>query len=260
MNRTDGCALAALSWLTLTTICAAPVGAQMAEVKEKPPMYSYVSNWAIPRAKWADMDKQNAADDKVFDKALSGGQLVAYGSDETLVHRPDGYTHDTFWSSMSIAGLLGVLDELHKAGASAASVLVSATKHDDNLYVSHYYNWKPGATRDGYSHGALYKLKADAPDDAVDTMSKAFIVPLLEKLLAAGTIQEYEVDEEAVHSEAPGTFIVYYITKSADGVDKVQAALGEALKANTLAGPAFGSMVDFTAHRDELLRTSATYK
>lgn len=205
------------------------------------------------------MEKQDAADAKIFDKALGNG-LVGYGSDRNLVHAADGDTHDSFWSATSLAGVLGVLDELHKAGATAAPVLGGATKHSDQLFVSRFYNWKPGSVKDGYTHGASYKLKADAPDDAVATLSKAFIVPLLEKQLADGTVLEYEVDTEWVHTEAPGQFWVYYITATAAGLDKVTAALGEALKANPLAEPALDSMVDFTAHHDYLARTNATYK
>jgi len=260
MKVAGRCALRALALLVLSTNWYAPAGAQAPEVKEKPPMYTYVSNWAIPRARWTDMDKQEAVDAKVFDKGMSSGQLVGYGSDRTLVHHADGDTHDSFWSAMSMSAVLGILDELYKSGAAAAGVLSSATKHSDNLYVSHYYNWKAGTIRDGYTHGASYKLKADAPDDAVDTLSRTFVVPLLEKLLADGTVQEYEVDQEAMHTEAPGAFFIFYVTRSADGVDKVSAALGEALKANALAGPAFGAMVDFSVHRDELLRTNAVYK
>ena len=246
--------------LAITGVWAAPVGAQTAEVKEKPPLYTYVSNWSIPRAHWADMDKQRGANGKIFDKAIGSGGLVGYGEDENLIHEADGYTHDTFWSSMSMAGVLGVLDELHKTGAATAAVLGTATKHSDALYVSRFYNWKSGSLKGAYTHGASYKLKADAPDEAVETLSKGFIVPLLEKMLANGTIQEYEVDEEAVHKQAPGTFWVFYITPTAEGVDKVNAALGEALKASPLAGPAIGSMVDFAGHRDELARTDGVYK
>jgi hypothetical protein len=260
MNMTGCRALTALSLLSTATIWTGAAVAQTAQAKEKPPMYTYVSNWTIPRARWADMEKQGATDTKVFDKAMSSGQLVAYGSDETLVHHADGDTHDSFWSAMSMAGVLGVLDELHKGGATAVPVLSSATKHNDKIYVTHYYNWKSGAIKDGYTHGASYRLKADAPDDALDTLSKTLIVPLLEKLLADGTIQEYEIDEEAIHTESPGAFSIFYITQNAAGVDKVTAALGEALKANALAGPAFGSMVDFSEHRDELLRTNASFK
>jgi hypothetical protein len=32
------------------------------------------------------------------------------------------------------------------------------------------------------------------------------------------------------------------------------------MKSNPLGGPAFGSMVDFSVHRDYLARSNATYK
>lgn len=260
MKKNQCGAWSALCALAITCGWSAPSAAQSAEVKEKPPLYTYVSNWSFPRARWADIDKQAATNDKVFEKALSGGGLVGYGEDENLVHENEGMTHDTFWSSMSMAGVLGVLDELHKTGAATSGVLGSATKHSDSVYVSRFYNWKSGSVKGGYTHGASYKLKADAPDDSVETLARSLIVPLLEKLLADGTIQQYEVDEQAIHTQAPGMFWVFYITPTAGGIDKVSAALGASLKANSLAGPAFGSMVDFTGHHDELARTNATYK
>lgn len=45
--------------------------AQMSEVKEKPPMYSYVSDWAIPRAQWGEMEKADAADEKMIEASFS---------------------------------------------------------------------------------------------------------------------------------------------------------------------------------------------
>jgi hypothetical protein len=253
-------AFTALCALAIAGVWAAPVSAQTAEVKEKPRMYTYVSNWTLPRAHWAEMEKQAATNAKTFDKAIGSGGLVAYGDDENLIHQPDEETHDTFWSAMSMAGILNMLDELHKTGASTASVLNNATKHSDALYVSRFYNWKSGSMKGAYTHVASYKLKADAPDDAVEMLSKGFIVPLLEKLLAEGTIQQYEVDVEAIHTQAAGKFWVVWIAPAAEGVDKVNAALAETLKAQPLMGPALDSMVDFTAHRDELARTNATYK
>jgi hypothetical protein len=91
-------------------------------------------------------------------------------------------------------------------------------------------------------------------------LSKSLIVPLLEKLLASGAIHEYEIDTEAIHTEAPGTFWIFYIAADAGGLDKVNAALRDTLKASPLAGPAFDSLVDLKEHRDYLLQTSATYK
>jgi hypothetical protein len=49
------------------------------------------------------------------------------------------------------------------------------------------------------------------------------LVPLLEKQLADGTIHEYEIDTEAIHTEPPGTFWIFYLTANAEGLDKVSA-------------------------------------
>jgi hypothetical protein len=159
-----------------------------------------------------------------------------------------------------MAGVLNVLDQFYKSGTTTSPVLVSATKHWDGLFVSRYYNWHSGSWKDSYTHGSSFRLMPNAPDDAVEKLSKHLFVPLLEKLFADGTIVEYEIDTEAIHTEAPGTFWIFYLTANAEGLDKVNAALRETLKANPLSGPAFDSMVDFTAHTDYLARTSATYK
>jgi hypothetical protein len=260
MNRNTSSACAALCALAALGIWAVPASAQMAEVKEKPRMYTYVATWDIPRARWADMEKASAGDQKILDKALANGTLVGFGDDTVLVHQPDSGTHDSWWSSMSMAGLLNVLDEFEKSGGSVSPVLVSATKHADYVLVSRFYNWRPGSWKGAYTHGSSYKLKADAPDDAVELLSKNVIVPMMEKLLADGTVYEYEVDVEAIHSEAPGTFWIYYLTPTADGIDKVNAALRDTAKSSPLIGTVMGSIVDWTPHRDSLSRTSATYK
>jgi hypothetical protein len=252
--------LAGLCALAMAAVWAAPASAQMSEVKEKPRMYSYVANWAIPRAQWADMEKADMADQKILDKAMADGTLVGYGNDVNLVHQPDGSTHDSWWSAMSMAGLLNVLDQFYKTGTATSPVFDSATKHWDSIYVSRFYNWHSGSWKGGYTSVASYKLKADAPDNAVEMLSKNLVAPLMEKMLADGTIHEYEIDTEAVHTDAPGTFFLLYLAANADGVDKVSEAIRESLKANPLAGPGFASMVDFSAHRDELVRTNATYK
>jgi hypothetical protein len=238
----------------------APAGAQTSQVKEKPPMYSYISNWDIPRAQWSEMGKADDSDRPALEKALAGGTLVAYGSDVALIHTPDGGTHDQWWSAMSMAGIINVLEQFYQSGSTTSSVLSSATKHWDELYVSRYYNWHSGSIKNGYTHVGFYKLKPDASDDAVETISKNLVVPLLEKQLAAGTIAEYEIDTQAIHTAAPGSFLIVYLATNPEGLDKVSAAVEEALKSNPLGGAAFGSMTDMSGHRDELVRTTATYK
>ncbi len=249
-----------LCGLIVFAMCAAPTGAQAQEVKEKPPMYSYIANWQIPRAHWSEMAAANAADKAIMDKAMADGSIVGYGGDVNLVHTADGETHDDWWSSMSMAGLIKVLNQLLTSGNATSSVLDTATKHWDEVLVSRYYNWKSGPYTDGYVGVMEYKLKADAPDDAVDTLSKSVVAPLLEKMLADGTILEYEIDTEAIHTESPGTFAIVYIAQKPEGVDAVRAAVLGSEKDNPLIGPAFDSMVDYSKHRDELLKGDGTYK
>jgi hypothetical protein len=244
----------------MSAVSAAPAHAQKMDSKEKPPMYSYVASWSIPRAQWGDMEKSMAADQKMLDKGMSDGTIIGYGNDTTLIHEADGETHDDWWSAMSMAGLLNQLDAAYKSGSATSPVLISATKHWDNIFVSRYYNWHSGSWKGVYTHESVYNLKKDAPSDAVETLSKNMIVPLMEKMLADGAIHEYEVDTEAIHTTSPNTFWIIYIASSAEGLDKVNAALMETLKANPLDGPAFTSMVDMTEHRDALVRTNVTYK
>lgn len=261
MNKSVWRVIAGVAALTALSALAVPARAQTAEVKEKPRMYTYESNWVFPRAKWGEVDKDNAGStQKITAPALADGTLVGYGDDETLVHTADGATHDNWWQAMSMAGLMKVLDAFYKAGTTSNALILSSTKHWDQVFISRYYNWKPGSWKGAYGHSSAYKLKADAPSDAVDTLSKALFVPLLEKLLADGAIVEYEIDEETIHTASPDQFFIYYLAADAEGLDKVNAAIREAVKSNPLAGPAFGSMVDFTPHRDQLLRSSATYK
>jgi hypothetical protein len=144
------------------------------------------------------MDKNTAVDQKILDKALAEGTIVGYGNDLNLVHTPDGATHDDWWSAMSMAAMLNVLDRFYKSGTPSSPVLASATKHSDGIFVSRFYNWRPGTYKNAYTRVAMYKLKPDVPEHAIETLSKSYIVPLLEKLLAEGSLIEYEIDTEAI--------------------------------------------------------------
>ena len=259
MNRKLWRALAVVCALAMAAVWAVPAGAQ-SEVKEKPRMYTYVSFWNIPRAQWGEMAKADAADEKILQKAIGDGTIVGYGADVNLIHEADGATHDQFWSSMSMGGVLNVLDQFYKSGNATTPVLASATKHWDGIFVSRYYNWHPGSWKDVYTSGGCFKLKPDAPDNAIDTLSKNLFVPLLEKMMAEGAVHEYEIDTEAYHTQPVGTFCIFEIVANAEAIDKVSAAVRDTFKSNPTYGPAFDSMVDWTGHHDDLARTSATYK
>jgi hypothetical protein len=246
--------------LALLGMTVTPAGAQTVEVKEKPPLYRYVSYWTYPRAHWADVDKDNATGNrKILAPALADGTVVGYGEDENQVHSAEGFTHDNWWQANSLAGLMKVLEAFHKGGGSSSPLLVSSTKHWDQMYISSFYNWKAGSWKGAYGYKATYKLKPDAPDpdDAIRALS-SFYVPVFEKMLADGTIVEYEIDREMIHTADSRAQIVFsFVMPSAEGLDKFRAALGDALDKNSLITPAFGSMMVIFTPQADFVRVNA---
>lgn len=245
--------------LGLASLTTSAALAQSQEVKPKPPMYSYVANWQVARANWPDVEKSTASIGAVMQKALEDGTLVAYGNDTALVHTPDGATHDTWWSSMSLAGIIKVLEQA-RASTDSNSTALNTAKHWDHLWVSRYYNWKPGSKKTGFTWASDYKLKDSASDDDLDSLSQRLVVPLLEKLLADGHLIEYEIDTLAVHTSAPGEFSIVMIAPTAEDLDTVRAAVGSVGKDRPLALQAFGSLTEGSGHRDDLAKTNATFK
>jgi hypothetical protein len=246
-------AFAGLIVLAIFANRAAPTGAQTTEVKEKPPMYSYIAVWNIPRDQWAARENQAAAARKILDRAISDRTIVAYGFDENPLH-------DTFWLAMSRAGLQNVLDQFHRAGIAASPAPARATATPASILVSRYYNWHAGTWKNAYVHVGIYKLKPDAPPDVVDTLSRSFFAPLLEKMLAGGAIFEWETDSYADPKDAPGTFLIAYLSDTAEGLNKTNNAMQETLKSRPPKGPAFGSLVDVGASSDVVVRSYAVYK
>jgi hypothetical protein len=247
--------------LVLAIACALPVAAQSKPADEKPPIYGNVAFWVFPRDKWLEVEKGNAETDAILQKALQSGALVNYGSDAVIVHSADGPTHDNWWASTSIAGVLNTLEQLRGVNLSSnANVRSSATKHWDAFTISHYYNWKPGNYKGAYTRVSYFRLKPDAPEDGLKTLAVNGFVPFYEKLLSSGAIIEYEIDEESVHTENPAGFWAIVISPNAEGLDKVSTALRDYMKSTPLFGSAAGGMIDWASHRDYLLRTNATFK
>ena len=84
--RTRGLALACpLACVAAFLLTAVPSGAQSAAA-EKPAVYTYVSEWAVPRAMWADYKKEDDADLEAMKKATeaSSNDSVAQLYEEFL--------------------------------------------------------------------------------------------------------------------------------------------------------------------------------
>jgi hypothetical protein len=246
-------AFSGLIFLVLSAVGAAPVNAQTTKLKDKPPMYSYIAVWNIPRAQWAARENQAAAARKILDRAISAGTIVAYGFDENPLH-------DTFWLSMSKAGLQSVRDEFQKAGIAVVPSSSGAAPPPVSILVSRFYNWRAITCKNAYVHVGIYKIKPDAPSDAADTLSKNFFAPPLEKMLAEGAIFEWETDTYEDPKAAPGTFLIAYLSTTQEGLNKANDAVQKTLKSPPLKGPAFESLVDVKASRDVVVRSYAVYK
>jgi hypothetical protein len=246
-------AFAGLIVIAMSIVWPAPAGAQTAEIKEKPPMYSYIAVWNIPRGQWKARETQAAAARKILDQAVSRGTIVSYGFDENPLH-------DTFWLAMSRAGLESVRGQFQKAGITAAPAPAGAAAPPASILISRYYNWHATTCANAYVHVGIYKIKPDAPSDAVDTLSRNFFAPVLEKMLAGGDIFEWETDTYANPKDAPGTFLIAYLSATKEGLDKANNGVQERLKSRSPARPVFDSLVDVKASSDVVVRSYAVYK
>jgi hypothetical protein len=62
-------------------------------------------------------------------------------------------------------------------------------------------------------------------------------VPLFEKLLADGTIVEYEIDRELiVKADSPAKFVYLVVTRSVEGLDKLTSVVRAAVSENRCSG------------------------
>jgi hypothetical protein len=219
---------------------------------EKPPVYTYVSEWAVPRAMWADYQKQMSREDEAVKKAMADGTLIAYGSYSVLNHQEGQATHGSWFSANSLANIIKFLEQL-RASPDSTSPALAASKHWDYILRSENYNYHSGNFSNGYLRVSnwSYKPGANDPDGKI---LKSTMVAMLEKLMAEGALHGYQVDEEDVHSADPNAFFVGIIANGAEGLDKFDAAVQGMFKNNPASMAGFGSLIDFHGHRDMLAK------
>src|SRR6267142_5309965 len=91
------------------------VPAALPQMEPTQPVYTFVSQFQVPRANWAgyseDTEKTVVP---ILEKLTADGTIGGWSTFETIVHTPEGYTHGAAWSSTSISGLMKVLDEIRK--------------------------------------------------------------------------------------------------------------------------------------------------
>jgi hypothetical protein len=246
----------------ISSLAVHPAQAQAGDEKEKPPVYTYVAEWAVPRAHWPAYEKANLATKQLMEKLQADGTLVNYGWFKNVVHEEGTPTHGAWWSATSMGNLMKALEVISGQTGAAdddQAKILSESRHWDRIFVTRHYGFQSGAFENGYLRVGSYKTKP-GEGEAIDKVLKAYIIPIAEKLLADGEIRHYGVYREAIHTEDPGEFSIVVITNGAAGLDKFYAALEAAGKANPTGGPAFGAATVSEAHRDTLSLTSGAIK
>ncbi|MDP9338124.1 MAG: hypothetical protein M3P45_04575 [Acidobacteriota bacterium] len=250
-NRWFGIPFVLLCAFMLASLCAERVSAQ-SQSAEKPVLYTYVSEWAVPRAMWGDYLKSETEDTDMLKKAVADGTLVSFGSFAVLNHQEGSPTHGTWFSSGSLANILKFLEVLRNA-PGATSAPLAAAKHWDYILQSRNYSSHSGTFTNGYLRVGSWHPKAGSSDPDAKIM-KATMVALCEKLLADGALHGYQIDTETVHSSDPGTIYIALITNGPEGLDKFNTLLEETQKSNPAGWAGFGGTVDPAGHRDTIAR------
>lgn len=241
-----------LLWICAATLVSAisPYVTRAQDKSEKPTMYTYVAEWDTPRAQWPDIEKVYSGEKDEMDKLVADGTIVGYGSYITVVHEMDNSTHGSWFQASSMANLMKALWVIRKA-ATANSPVFSASKHWDFILESKQYGYQSGTFSDSYLRVSTWTIKQGMGEE-VEKFNKDFLVPLLDKLMADGSIRGYQIDDQSIHSQNPFMFNMAILANGADGIDKFYAALDEAYKKNSFAPMLYGESVDYSLHRDFL--------
>jgi hypothetical protein len=233
-------------------VAGVPAQAQTAD-QGKPPVYTYISEWAVPRAQWAEMVKLDEQDRPLMDKLVSDGTLTGYGAFTNLIHQEGEPTHGTWLTATSEGNLLKALEAVYAQPGTTTAPVQSASKHWDYMLVGRVYNQHPGKSEGGYLAGDQWDVKPGEMR-AYNDLVKSTLVPVFDKLLADGVVTSYGMDTEDFHTQKLGRVTFYFTTPDASAFDKASKAFDEAFEKSPALGSALQSMVDRQGHRDFLDR------
>ena len=241
----------------LLTVLAASLGLPMmvvAQAPPEPPTYTFVSEWAIPRAQWKDWTESNEKNVKpILDKLMTDGTVVGYGLYSTTVHDESGITHGSWFETTSLAGIDKVLAEIAKLPPNP--ITNAASKHRDYLMRSSLRRIKAGSGKDGYLWVNYTKLQPGKGAGWRALFDK-LVKPVFDEQLSNGSLLAYWVEGEQVHTEDPnGVFIVLFFP-NADAMDKYFANLQKMIAQNPGVGDLLSGVSVGAAHRDYMARVT----
>jgi hypothetical protein len=210
-----------IAGLLLIVLAVMLVPAALPQMEPTPTVYTFVSQFQVPRANWAayseDSEKSIVP---ILEKLTGDGTILSWSTFEQIVHTTDGYTHGAAWSSASISGLMKVLDEVRKAGPRPGQI--AATKHEDYLMQTRMYH--AGSGTPTYLRVVCSNAKTDKLEGYSTTLKK-LLVPTFDEQVKKGVATYYGVDEQYVNTGAPSTRCVVITYPNAEGMDKWAAAI-----------------------------------
>ena len=213
--------IAGLIVLLLVAVIVVPIAFSQMMGPGQPVVYTYVSQFQVPRANWAQYSENT---EKSFvpiaEKMVADGTLLSYSTFETIVHTPEGYTHGAAWSSSSIAGLMKLLDEVRKAGPQPGQL--AATKHEDLLMQTSLY--VVGSGTPAYLRVVCHNAKPDKPEEYSAALKK-YLWPMIEDQVKKGVAVYAGLDSQYVNNAAPSTRCLVIDYPNAESMDKWAAAV-----------------------------------
>jgi hypothetical protein len=220
----------------------------------KPPVYTYVAEWEVPRAQWPDMVKLDDQERPLMEKLVANGDILEYATFANLIHQEGVPTHGSWFSASSEGKLMKALEQIYALGLTASPVEANS-KHRDYILISRTHNGRSGHYENGYLSGSDWQVKP-GEGRAFNDLMNSTIVPVMEKLVADGSIVSYSLSSEDYHTEKPGLVSMIFTTADASGLDKADDALEAALGKDRAIGPAVATLTDGEDHRDYLSRVT----
>jgi hypothetical protein len=236
--------------LVLAAVIVVPIA--QPQMEQAQPIYTYVSQFQVPRASWAqyaeDTDKNFVP---IVEKFMADGTIISWSTFENIVHTPDGYTNGAAWSSNSLAGITKVLDELRKGGPRPGQV--ASTRHEDLFMQSTTHHAVSGHWTNGYLRVVCQMAKGN-PDDYSAALMK-YLGPTFDEQFKKGVATSYGMDAQYVRT-APGSLRCLVVTyPNAESMDKwataINATLGKMSQADRDAF--FGTTIP-DSRRDFMMR------
>jgi hypothetical protein len=202
--------------------------AALSQLEQAQPVYTYVSQFQVPRASWAQFaEDTEKTTNPIFQRLMTDGAIVGWGDFENIVHTPDGMTHGVWWSSTSLASITRVLDELRKVGPRPGQI--AATKHEDYLLRSVYsHTTSVSGAGTGYLRVVCLLTQPGKSDDFTAAIKK-YLGPTWEDQFKKGNAASYGMDQQYVLT-GPGSMRCTVTTfPSAEAMNKWADALNSTL-------------------------------